>query len=389
MKRYISLIAGIIVQIALGGIYAFSSYVPSFQNHWGYNSTQTQAVFGLTILMFTLYTILSGRQLVRKGPRKLILISGVLFFVGHWAASFTGGRYPLFLAAYLLGIAPALSFGYVCPLAAGLLWFPNHRGLVTGLSVAGYGIGGVVLSFLIETLLGAGWEIETILRFVGALWGVIILLCGLISSTPPGLIHREKESSGPPPIGAHRKEFIGLTLFLVFGTLPGLMLIGALKPFGLFYGISGATAALGVSILSVGNGLGRLSWGILSDRVHPRRVALLNMMGVLLSVAILLAVGRHRALYIPAGFLLGFCYGGPLVITPDQVSRVFGSRHLSRVYPVAFSFHGMAAAVGASAAGVLFQMSGTYHGVLLIAGGGALVGAAGYWGLLRGTDKLD
>ncbi|MDC7219285.1 MAG: MFS transporter [Spirochaetales bacterium] len=389
MKRYISLIAGILVQIALGGIYAFSSYVPSFQSHWGYNSTQTQAVFGLTILMFTLYMIISGRQLVRRGPRTLIFISGILFLAGHWAASYTGGNYPLFLAAYLLGIAPALSFGYVCPLAAGLLWFPNHRGLVTGLSVAGYGIGGVVLSSLVEKLLGLGWDIETILRFVGAVWGGIILLCGAVSSTPPGLIHKEEESAGPPPIGDHKKEFAGLTMFLVFGTLPGLMLIGALKPFGLFNGIEGHTAALGVSFLSLGNGLGRIIWGISADRVHPRRLALVNLIGVFLSVLILLAVGAHTALYIPAGFLLGFTYGGPLVITPDQVSRVFGGPHLSRVYPVAFSFHGIAAAVGASLAGFIFQFTGSYHEVFMIAGGGALFGLAGYWFFLKDTEKLD
>ncbi|MDC7222520.1 MAG: MFS transporter, partial [Spirochaetales bacterium] len=294
MKRYISLIAGILVQIALGGIYAFSSYVPSFQSHWGYNSTQTQAVFGLTIFMFTIYMIYAGKLLTRKGPRTLILISGILYLVGHMAASYSGGRYILFLGAYLLGIAPALSFGYVCPLSSGLLWFPHHRGLVTGLSVAGYGIGGVVLSSLVEALLGAGWEIEMILRFVGVVWGGIIIVCGLISSTPPGLIHDEEELKEAPPIGHHKKEFSGLTLYLFFGTLPGLMLIGALKPFGLFNGVEGSLAAVGVAVLSVGNGLGRLTWGILADRIHPRRLSMVNMVGVILSVLLLLAVGKHR-----------------------------------------------------------------------------------------------
>lgn len=389
MKRYVSLVAGILVQVALGGIYAFSSYVPSLQNHWGFSSTQTQAVFGTTILMFTLYMIFTGKLLIKKGPRFLIMISGILFMAGHFVASRSGGRYGLFLPAYLFLISPALSFGYVCPVSAGLLWFPRHRGLVTGLSVAGYGIGGVVLSTVVEALLAAGWGIESILFSVGIIWGGVIILCGFASSTPPGLIHEASKKNGPPPIAVHKKEFLGLTLFLFFGTLPGLMLIGALKPFGLFNGVTPVTAAVGVAILSVGNGLGRISWGFLADRYHPRRLALINMGGVILSVILLMATLRAPSLYIPAGFLLGFCYGGPLVLTPDQISRVFGPTNLSRVYPSSLAFHGVAAALGASAAGYIFQASGSYLPVLLIAGAGALAGLFGYEIMLKDSHKLD
>ncbi|MDC7224036.1 MAG: hypothetical protein PQJ60_09870, partial [Spirochaetales bacterium] len=118
-------------------------------------------------------------------------------------------------------------------------------------------------------------------------------------------------------------------------------------------------------------------------------LSMVNMVGVILSVLLLLAVGKHRGFYIPAGFLLGFCYGGPLVVTPDQVGRVFGGRNLSRVYPAALSFHGVAGALGASAAGFLFQLSGSYRPVVYIAGVGAILGMAGYWFFLKDTDKLD
>lgn len=388
MRRYVSLLAGVIVQIALGGIYAFSTYVPSLHTQWGFSSTQTQSVFGLTIFLFTLYMIYAGKKLSIYGTRRLILISGVLFLLGHFAASFSGGSFILFLLSYLLLIAPALSFGYVCPVSSGVLWFPNHRGFVTGLSVAGYGIGGVVLSTVVEALLGAGWSIEVILRFVGTIWGIVIIICGLISSTPPGLIHDEEKRGEVSPIKEHRKEFLGLTMFILFGTLPGLMLIGALKPFGLFNQVSPPIAALGVSILSIGNGAGRITWGFLADRISPRRVALINLTGVVISVIMLFLVEGHHLFFIPAGFVLGFCYGGPLVIVPDQIGRVFGSRNLSRVYPTALAFHGLAAAVGASLAGLLVQVTGVYSGVIIIAGFGSILGLGGYYFLLKGTEKL-
>ncbi|MDC7235056.1 MAG: MFS transporter [Spirochaetales bacterium] len=387
MKRYVSLIAGIIVQICLGGIYAFSSYVPTLSGDWGFTALQTQTVFGITILFFTLYMIPAGKLLRKWGPRRLILISGTLFITGHFLASLSGGNYPVFLLAYILFISPAMSFGYVCPVAAGLLWFPEHRGLVTGLSVAGYGTGGMILAGVIELLLSRGWPLFRILQFNGALWGAVIILAGILSATPDGLIRtgsREEHDS----IKTHLKDFTGITFFLFFGTLPGLMLIGALKPFGLFHGVAPATAAVAVAALSVGNGSGRITWGIIADRLSPRRTAFLNFTGVLISVILLFLAGLNRGLFIPAGFVLGFCYGGPLVIAPDQTARVYGAANLGSVYPTALAFHGVAAALGAPLAGLLVSAVNSYTPVLLIAGSGTLAGALGYYFMTRNTENL-
>jgi len=388
MKRYASVAAGIVLQICLGGIYAFSTYVPSLSGDWGFSSVQTQSVFGLTIFAFTLYMIFFGKKLRKTGPRRLIILSGFLFMAGHVTASFSAGNFPVFLASYLLLISPSMASGYVCPVASGVLWFPKHRGLVTGLTVAGYGAGGVVLSGVVEFLFSRGWPLQTVLQFVGVAWGAVIILCGLLSSTPPGLLSRP-EDEGHAPIRAHIKDFSGITLFLFFGTLPGLMLIGALKPFGLHHGLTAAAAVTGVAALSIGNGAGRITWGIIADHAAPRKTALMNMAGIFLSVILLYAAGRETALFIPAGFFLGFFYGGPLVIGPDQTARTFGPENLSHVYPSATAFHGAAAAVGAPLAGLLYTVSNSYTPVLLIAGAGTIAGAFGYYGFVRKSAKLD
>jgi OFA family oxalate/formate antiporter-like MFS transporter len=388
VKKYISVIAAIIVQIALGGIYAYSIYVPSFNQQWGYSSAQTQLVFGVTVLLFTVFMIYSGKKLIKYGPRRLIIISALLFSLGHFLVAASSGNFALFAMGYWLFIAPSISFGYVCAVSTGLLWFPGHKGLVTGLAVAGYGAGGVILSGVAEYLLNANWSIQQVLAFVGITWGTAIFLSGLASSTPPNLIKKHSKYSAKRVIIRYKKEFTALTLYLFTGTMPGLMMIGALKPFALFNGIATATAASGVALLAIGNGAGRVSWGQLSDKIAPRKIVVINMIGIILSMVMLFFVKDAVWMYLPASFILGFCFGGPLVLAPNQIGRVFGSNHLSLVYPWALLFHGFAAAIGASLAGVIFQSTNSYTPVLIIAASTAAVGLVAYYNLVKNSYKL-
>lgn len=388
MKKYISVIAAILVQIALGGIYAYSIYVPSFSEQWGYTSTQTQAVFGLTVFLFTVFMIYSGKKLIKYGPRRLILISALLFTLGHLIVAASDGNYTLFAIGYLLFIAPSISFGYVCAVSTGLLWFPAHKGLVTGFAVAGYGAGGVILSAVVQSLFDAGWGLQQTLVFVGLTWGSAIFISGLLSSTPPGLIKKHGKFKASKIIHKYKKEFSALTLYIFTGTMPGLMMIGALKPFALFNGVAATTAATGVALLAIGNGAGRISWGALADKIAPRKIIVINMIGIIFSMILLYFVKDALWLYVPASFILGFCFGGPLVLAPDQTGRVFGGKNLSQVYPWVLLFHGFAAAFGASVAGFIFEATGSYTPVLALAATSAAIGLISYYTLVKNSKKL-
>ena len=383
VHRYLSVTAGVLVQICLGGIYAFSAYVPELKGSWGFTAVETQTIFGATIGLFTVFMIFTGRLLRRIVPRPLILISCTLFILGHVAAAYSADHHWLLFAGFLLCLSPALSFGYVCPVSSGLLWFPNNRGLITGIAVAGYGAGGVILTTFVEFLFAKGLGLQQVLLTVAFTWGTIILICGLISFNPPGLVVRKRKNT--LRLATHGREFAALTVFLFFGTLPGLMLIGIIKPFGLEHGMTIVEAAAGVAALSIGNGTGMITWGIVADRLPPRLTTVLNMIGVFTSV---LLFGFFTELFIPAAFLLGFCFGGPLVIAPDQTARVFGATELSSIYPYATVFHGMAAAFGAPLSGYIFQQTGRYDTAVLIAAGGTLLGTLIYLWLTDRSEPL-
>lgn len=368
-KRYLSLIGGIISQLCLGGLYAFSAFVPRMTADWGIRTTSTQILFGGVIFLFTFLMIITGRLLRKFGPRILVVGSGMLFFAGYTLASLGGTHPALLFIGYLGLVGIALAAGYVSPISTGLLWFPHNRGMITGIAIAGYGAGGVIQTAVVEKLFSEGYSLQQVMSTIGLGWGICIVIGGLLSFTPPGLIitkHRKGSYSSPvKQISAHKKDFAAIGTILLFGTLPGLMLIGQIKPIGLSFGFTPAAAAAAVSILAVGNGLGRILWGVAADHFTPRVTALANLAGVLLSIAVTALI---PSLFLISSFLIGFMYGGPLVIAPDQTARRFGPYEVGTVYPFALTLHGIAAIFGAPLSGYLFEISGSYQGPFLAAG---------------------
>jgi len=158
------------------------------------------------------------------------------------------------------------------------------------------------------------------------------------------------------------------------------MLIGAIKPIGLHWGLSPESASLGVAALAVGNGAGRIFWGFTADRLHPRLTAAVNLSAVLFSI-ILFAC--FPLLFIFSAFFLGFTYGGPLVIAPHQTARFYGNLNVSSIYPAALTFHGAAALAGAPLSGLLYQYSGSFTSAFMTAGLFAGVGILSYLLLTR------
>ncbi len=141
MKRILVLGAGILMQICLGTIYAWSFFGLQLRETYGLGSAHTEFIYGLGIGVFAFGTIITGRLVYRIGPRSMSLISAVLFALAFGGASLTGSSYPGLLITLSPVLGLAIAFGYVCPLSTAVGWFPHHKGMVTGLAVMGFGGG--------------------------------------------------------------------------------------------------------------------------------------------------------------------------------------------------------------------------------------------------------
>ncbi|MEI6971915.1 MAG: hypothetical protein WCL44_10405 [bacterium] len=178
------------------------------------------------------------------------------------------------------------------------------------------------------------------------------------------------------------REFWALAAGIFAATYPGLSLIGNLKPIGLWFGVPEVVATGAIMVLAAGNGLGRVAWGVVYDKLGGRTVGVC-MAAVALSVVGLAFGGCSTALFLSAAMFFGLAYGGSLAIFPARVSHVFTPKVLGSVYPVVLVAHGLAGITGAPLQGWAYDMTGSHYAGFGIALAVTLAGWAVYARLSR------
>jgi OFA family oxalate/formate antiporter-like MFS transporter len=299
MQRWVVLVAGVVLQTILGGIYAWSAFVPALMERYGLTNGQCGLVFGTAIAVFTLSMILAGRALQAYGPRITAGTGAILFAAGYVTASFSGGSFPLIFVGIAVLVGAGIGAGYVCPLTVAMAWFPRHRGLITGVAVAGFGGGAVFLGALADYLLhGPEWDVLSVFRFVGVGFGAVAFVAALLLSEPGGRTDGSTQSRPAPRGGlvSHlfSREFGLLCLGMFAGTFAGLLSVGNLKPLILNAGLGVRVATAGISVFACGNAVGRVFWGQVHDRLGSRTTILLSQatLGLAL-IPLAFRLGRH------------------------------------------------------------------------------------------------
>ncbi len=149
-SRWIIVIGAILIQLALGAIYAWSAFTTPLQgtatapSEFAFSKTETQAIFSAGLATFAFFTIIGGRLSLKYGPRKIALLGGILLGLGYILGGIVGANFALKL--FFIGIlgGAGIGLGYVVPIAVGVKWFPDKKGLVSGLAVAGFGFGAFI-----------------------------------------------------------------------------------------------------------------------------------------------------------------------------------------------------------------------------------------------------
>lgn len=379
--KYLILTASVVIQICLGGVYAFSALVPAMKDTLGLSTAQTQVIFGGLFATFTVSMVQAGRIIDRLGPRKLAGIGGLLFGAGYLVASLSGGHFAVLLLGYSILAGIGTGFGYACPLAVGMRWFPNRRGLVTGVCMAGFGGGAVLLSSLAEYLLSGGMNVLVVLRWVGVAYGVAILAAAALLTFPAEAQRRSKAEALDGRRLLRDPFFSLLVLGMFAGTFAGMLVIGNLKEIALSVGIASVPATASISAFAAGNAAGRILWGWLCDRTDQRVIPI-----KLLSLGLpLAALGLVKApgLFICISFLVGFGFGACFVVYASQVASRYGPARVAGVYPLVFLAYGVAGIVGPVLGGWLFDVTASYIPAIAAACAVVAIGMACSLVLLR------
>ena len=389
-NRWIIVVAALIIQLCLGALYSWSVFVKPLKDNFSYTTTQTQIIFSVALASFALVMIFAGRWQDKKGPRMVATVGGVLLGLGYILASFTGGDFILIaLTIGLIGGA-GIGFVYVCPIAACVKWFPDKRGLVTGLAVAGFGAGAWIFGQLATMFIESAGILEAF-KYLGGIFLIAVVFGAQFLRNPPeGWV----PEGWNPPVQVvdfmNRKErmeygwndmikthqFWMLWLMFVFGASAGLMVIGNLKPYGVYGGLSAAAAGAAVGVLALFNGAGRITWGVLSDKLGRIRAMTLMFLLQGLMMLALIKMGSTEFLLAVAVAWVGFNYGGIFALFPSVTADYFGTKNLGVNYGLVFTSYGVAGVLGPILAGSVFDATGSYLWAFIPSGIACLIAAA-------------
>jgi len=360
MKRWLVLIASITMQCCMGSVYAWSTFAPALEREHLLSPGRSGLVFGVCIAVFTVSMVYGGQLQQKIGPRLTGIAGGLLFLTGYLAGSLSGGNFALILFGFGILAGSGIGLAYVCPLATGIKWFPHQKGLITGLAVAGFGLGGAFFASAGQQMIENHIPVLSILRSVGLVVGITVACAALFLFVPPA----GQKSCAPSGLHAESlKKILPMRRFRILfwqmfcGTFGGLLVIGNLKPIGMENGLTAEAANIAVLLFAVGNASGRILWGLWYDRFGA---------GVITLCMLLLAAGGTAMGLFPAqgsfyaaSLVTAFAFGGCFVLFAARVADEFGPDRISEIYPFVFLGYGIAGLAGPPAGGWMLDRTGS------------------------------
>ncbi|SFF83990.1 MFS transporter, OFA family, oxalate/formate antiporter [Halopelagius inordinatus] len=412
-NRWLIALSAVAIHLSIGSIYAYSIYQIPLRDAQGWATSQVTLAFSIAIFVLGVTAAFLGKYVEKYGPRKAGLAAAVLYGLGMIGsgASVVVGSLPLFLATFGVVGGMGLGLGYISPIGTLVEWFPDRRGMATGLAVMGFGAGALLTgplgNFLIQN-----YGVSTTFFALGTLYFALMSLGASYLAKPPegwlpegmqGEENAHEKATGALPgldvlTAAQARStprFWLLWLVIFINVTAGIMLLAFASP--MLQQISGATATTAAFItgyIGIFNGGGRIVWSTLSDYIGRTTTYAAFMV---IQIGAFFVMPQVAGVWVLAGlmFLVITCYGGGFACLPAYLSDLFGTDEVSAIHGYALTAWSAAGVVGPQLASFVLESTGNYETTLYIINAMVVVGLVTVgvlrWriGKLKGTSLTD
>ncbi len=376
-NRYLVVVGALIVQLCLGSIYAWSIFQTSLKvEPYELGTFESLLPFAIGLATFAVVMIFAGKWQDKVGPRRVATTGGILLGLGYILSAGvtffeTDPTLTLIWLVITYGLIGGAGIGlaYVCPIAALVKWFPDKKGLITGIAVAGFGAGALIFARVETAFINViardldgkilVSDISPALLICGLIYLVAVVLgAQLLRNPPKGWTPEGWQPPAPKATGLGRdyewREMLKVPQFwllwsmFVLAATAGLMTLGILKTFlqAANSTIDDNLAASIVGILALFNAGGRIFWGFVSDKIN--RAPTMIVMFALLAVAMFTFGFQTDVLLLTAiACVIGLCFGGNFALFPSTTADFFGTKNVGNNYGFVFSAYGVAGILGA------------------------------------------
>jgi len=364
----------------LGAVYAWSVFRVPLTQQFGWSASEVTLTFTISIFVLGIAAFFGGLWQNRVGPRVVALTGGALYGLGVFLASFSAHKlWWLYLSYGLIG-GIGLGLSYIIPVAVLVKWFPDRRGLITGIAVGGFGAGALITAPVATRLIQSVGVLNTF-AYLGIAYLLVTVVASLFMQNPPDgwrpagwtptASQTSQRAGGDYTLGEALKtwQWYALWLLLFLNTFAGISIISQEAPiFEELVGVGAVVAASMVGLASIGNAFGRVFWAWVSDLI-TRRVTFFVMFVVQVLLFWFLPSVTAVSLMTMVAFVVLMCYGGGFGTMPAFAADYFGSKNVGPIYGLMLTAWGCASAVGPLLIAYMRQTAGSYRGALHIIAG--------------------
>jgi len=368
-NKYLIVLAGMVMQLSIGSIYAYSKWIEPLSKELNWDAHDTKTGFSLAICFLGLTAAFMGKFAQKIGPTKAGLIATVFLTIGLLGSAFAvkiGSLYLFYLTfGVLQGIG--LGFGYIVPVYTVVKWFPDRPGLASGIIIMSFALGSLLASFLIGPLY-ASMGLSGAFGVLGIVYGICMLLSALYLANPISNSNSQHSHQDLTPKQIITdKRFIALWLLLFLNVCGGIAIISKAAILGEeVVGMSATQSTMFVAIIGLFNGIGRLFWSSISDKIGCWATFMIFIGINAICFALIPTFSTDQISFQALTFTIIAGYGAGFATMPSFVKDIFGADKYGPVLGYTLTAWSAAAFVGPLLLGLTADISIFYLFAILL-----------------------